>query len=210
MMHLFAPAWAEIKERRTAYIILNAAYYGLIATAMVAVAFKPAVQQHLIANVRHAFMASGPSSHTVNAYKSGNVPVAIMLTFLVNLLGGAFACITLPSLLLPFSGLVMGLFRATLWGLVLSPSSAKLAMTMIPHSLTLVIEGQAYILAMFAAYIQGRAFLWPQSIGAQTHWQGYMAGLRRTLNIYPLIIALLAVSAVYEALEVIYIVPLLT
>jgi hypothetical protein len=80
---------------------------------------------------------------------------------------------------------------------------------MIPHSLTLLLEGQAYIVAMLAAYQQGLAFICPRTVGAQTHWRGYCAGLRRTGSLYLLVTILLAVSAVYETLEAIYVGPLL-
>ncbi len=80
---------------------------------------------------------------------------------------------------------------------------------MIPHSLTLVIEGQAYILAMLGAWILGRAFVSPQRVGALSWKEGYLRGLRSGASIYLLVAIVLAVAAVYEVLEVIYLVPLL-
>jgi hypothetical protein len=67
----------------------------------------------------------------------------------------------------------------------------------------LIIEGQAYILALLAAYIQGRAFLWPQTVGLESRAKGYVDGLKRTGKLYLLIILTLAVAAVYEVLEVV-------
>jgi len=117
--------------------------------------------------------------------------------------------ITLPSLVLPFSGLLTGGFRAVLWGLLFSPSSPEMSVAMIPHSLTLILEGQAYILAMLAAYVQGKAFLWPATVDAAGYGGGYWAGVKRSLRLYLLVAIVLAVSAVYEVVEVIYIIPLL-
>jgi hypothetical protein len=62
---------------------------------------------------------------------------------------------------------------------------------------------------MLAAYIQGRAFLWPSTVNAATHTQGYQAGVKRSLRLYLLIAIVLAAAAVYEVLEVIFIIPLL-
>jgi len=73
---------------------------------------------------------------------------------------------------------------------------------MIPHSLTLVLEGQAYILVLLAAYLQGRAFLFPKSIGIDGHLRGYLEGLKRTGKVYLLVILTLIVAAIYEVLEV--------
>jgi hypothetical protein len=76
-------------------------------------------------------------------------------------------------------------------------------LVMIPHSLTLILEGQAYILVMFALYLQGRAFLWPKSAGVEGFGRGYFEGLKRTGKIYILVILTLAVAAIYEVIEVV-------
>jgi len=198
-----------VAHYRRPYVVLNLLYYGLVICGMIFVAFNPSVQQSLFEAVRTG-LTKGPLSVLRDAYAEGRVLDAIVLTFLVNLVLGTFLFITLPSLLIPFSGLLLCSYRALFWGLTLSPTSAPLARAMIPHSLTLVVEGQAYILAMLAVYIQGRAFVSPHTVDAATHMQGYRIGLERSFKLYLLIVLLLAASAVYEALEVIYVVPLLT
>ena len=74
---------------------------------------------------------------------------------------------------------------------------------MLPHLITLILEGQAYILALFAIYLQGRAFLWPKSVGLKTYKQGYVERIKRTGRMYILVILTLAIAAVYEVIEVI-------
>jgi len=135
--------------------------------------------------------------------------VAMALTFVVNLFIGSLIDITLPSLIVPFSGMLLGILRAVLWGFLLSPASPQLRFSMIPHSLTLLLEGQGYILVLLAVYVQGRAFLWPLSVGVEGHWKGYLEGLKRTGLLYVLVTLTLLAAAIYEALEVILIVPLL-
>jgi hypothetical protein len=112
-------------------------------------------------------------------------------------------------MLVPFSGLLTGLWRAAAWGLLLAPVDPRLRWVMIPHSLTLLLEGQAYVVAMFAAYRLGAGFLRPRSVQVATAWEGYRAGVRNTVFLYSLVVLLLAVAAVYEALEVIFLAPLL-
>ena len=75
--------------------------------------------------------------------------------------------------------------------------------------LLLVLEGQGYVLAMLGAWVQGRAFLSPQSVGAADRGQGYLAGLKRALRVYVLVVLVLAVAAAYEATLVIIVGPLL-
>jgi hypothetical protein len=198
-----------IRQFRREYIVLNIVYYGLVVCGMIYIRFDPSLQQSLSEAALQAF-TEGPLSAVGGAYGGGKVLLAMVLTFVVNLLGGAFMFITVPSLLIPFSGLLIGALRAVVWGLVLSPTTPELARGMIPHSLTLVIEGQGYILALLAVYIHGKAFLSPRTVGAASRGEGYRTGLGRSAQVYLLVVLVLAVAAVYEALEVIFIVPLLT
>lgn len=207
-MKLLSSFFKIIKDNRKAYIMINLVYYGLVAVGMVYVSFNPALQQTLI-NAVGASFNEGPLSAVGGAYGSGNVVQAMLLTFVVNLFAGSLLVITLPSLVIPFFGLLMGIYRAVLWGLLLSPAEPTLALAMIPHSLTLLLEGQAYILAIFAAYLLWRNFFWPRSAGLESRGKGYLLGLKQTGILYIGVVLLLVVAAVYEALEVIYLVPLM-
>jgi hypothetical protein len=196
-----------VKENRRPYLVLNLTYYGSVVLAMCYVANHPELQQKLLAAVGDAF-GKGPLAVVGGAYSGGKVVAAILLTFVVNLLLGSVLVITAPSLVVPFSGLLVGMIRAILWGLILCPANPKLGGAMIPHSLTLLLEGQGYILAMLAVWIHGRAMFWPKSVAANSHLGGYLEGLKRTGQLYLLVTSMLAVAAVYEGLEVIYLAPL--
>ena len=206
-MNLLKSAWGLVLENRRAYIVLNVVYYGLVVIFMIYVAFNRPLQQSLLEAVGATFM-TGPLSIVGQSYANAQVFKAILVTFVVNLSIGSFGSITLPSLIIPFSGTLVGIYRAILWGLILSPANPDLRLAMIPHSLTLIIEGQAYILTMLAAYIQGRAFLWPKTIGLERRGQGYLEGLKRTGKLYVLVILTLLVAAIYEVIEVVIMIKL--
>jgi len=97
----------------------------------------------------------------------------------------------------------MGVLRAVLWGLILSPAHPELRLAMIPHALTLLLEGQGYIFALLAVYLHGRALFRPQSLGVEGHWRGYLEGLKQTARLYILVVITLGVAAAYEVLEVV-------
>jgi len=61
---------------------------------------------------------------------------------------------SLSSIYRDISSRVISLVTAVTftWGLILSPSHPELAGPMIPHSLTLILEGQAYVVAMLAVW----------------------------------------------------------
>jgi len=192
-----------VSRYRTMYVAINVGYYGLVLVAMLYVALiNPAMQERLLGEVQSA-LTEGPLATVGGVYLGGNVVGAAVLTFLANLLVGAMVTITLPSLIVPFAGIAMGAYRAVLWGLLLAPTTSQLALVMIPHSLTLILEGQGYILALLASYVHGMAFLRPQTVGVQGHRQGYLEGAKRTGRLYVLVAIVLAVAAVYEAVEVI-------
>jgi hypothetical protein len=202
MKNLLKSAWGLIQENRRAYIVLNIIYYGLVIVFMVYAAFNQQLQEQLMKAVGASLM-TGPLAFVRQAYVNARVLAAIAATFFVNLLVGSFGSITLPSLIIPFSGILVGFYRAILWGLILSPAHPDLRLVMIPHSITLILEGQAYILTMLAAHIQSRAFLWPKTVGLESRGKGYLEGLKRTGRIYILVILMLMVAAIYEVIEVV-------
>ena len=209
MRKLLKPAWALVEENKRIYLALNVTCYALVVVCMIYVAFNPELQQSLIEEVGAGFATGGPLAFVGEAYVNARVITAIVVTFFVNLLVGSMASITLPSLIIPFSGVLVGAYRAILWGLLLSPANPNLRLIMIPPSITLVLEGQAYILAMLAAAIQGRTFLWPRTTGLESRIKGYVEGLKRTGRLYLLVLLTLGIAAIYEVIEVVVMIQFL-
>jgi hypothetical protein len=188
---------------------MNAVYYGLVAVFMIVAVFNRPLQDMLLETVGQAFM-TGPLSAVGSAYLDAQVFTAIALTFLVNLVLASFLYITLPSLIIPFIGILMGIYRAILWGLIFSPGHPDMQLIMIPHSITLILEGQAYVLAMFGVFLQGTAFLFPKTVGLERRGQGYQEVLKRTGKIYILIVLMLLIAAIYEVVEVLIMVKFMS
>ena len=108
----------------------------------------------------------------------------------------------------------MGGLRALLWGFIFSPDLGHLSFTRIIIGIgigvLLILEGEAYVLALFTAFIHGRAWLKPASVGAVSFKQGYLAGARMSLRLYLLIIGMLFIAAVYEVVLAVWLLPVLT
>jgi hypothetical protein len=202
-----------IKDARQPYVILNLVYYGLVICGMAYAAFDRSVQEYLMESVGSA-LTEGPLATVAEAYNTEHVLQAIGLTLGINLAVGSFASITLPSLVIPFSGLLVAGVRAVTWGLLFSPGSVA---GIGPGEVVIgalfvvlvILEGQGYILAAMGAYLQGRAFLWPQSAGATGHRQGYWHGLKDEARVYLLVALVLLVAAVYEVWFAVAAVPAL-
>jgi hypothetical protein len=101
-----------------------------------------------------------------------------------------------------------------LWGLIFSPTSwPASAVSAIRGLLTLILlilEGQGYVLAMLAAYVQGVNLLKRHKHPDSSRWQRYWCAVQQSVPLYPLVAAQLAVAAIYESLLVIVFLPLLT
>ncbi len=209
-MKALQSALGVLGESRRAYVTLNLVYYGLVACGMVFTALDRSVQRELLAAVGNA-LTQGPLASVAGAYTTGQTVLAIALTFAVNLVVASFISITLPSLIVPFSGLLVGLARAVTWGLLFSPPTlvvgGREAVMGLLIAILLVLEGQGYVLAMLAAWVQGRAFLSPHTVGAADRGQGYVLGIKRALRLYLLVGLVLAIAAVYEAIIAIVIIP---
>lgn len=211
-MNILKQAFQIIKERRRAYLLLNLGYYGMVLVGMVYAAFDRQLQQTMLEAVGIGF-SEGIFASIGSAYGGGKTLEAIGLTFVVNLFIGSFATITLPSLIIPFSGLLLGVYRAILWGILFSPTALTLGAAEVATALMLVLllllEGQAYVLTLLGVFIHGKGVLKPASLDAATRRQGYWQGIKQTARIYPLVVLVLAVAAVYEVLIAIVILPLI-
>jgi hypothetical protein len=195
-----------VGENRRAYLVINLGYYGLVVAGMLFALFNRQVQGALLDAIGEGF-SQGMLADVLEAYTQGQLLQAIGLTFFVNLFLGSLAVITLPSLIVPFSGMLVGALRAILWGLLFSPGAPGFSdVGLLPALFVtglLLLEGQGYVLALLAAYVQGRAFLFPASVGAEGHARGYWEGVKRAALVYLLVIIVLAIAAVYEAAGVI-------
>jgi hypothetical protein len=201
-------AASVIREHRKAYIAVNLLFYGLMLTAGSITAFVPKLQSEAISTVDRDLARGGDiAAIMLDAYESENVVGAAAMTFLINVLLGVLITMIGPSLVVPFIGFGMGIYRAVTWGLLFSPITPDVRAVLVPHALTVLIEGQAYVIAMLAIWIHGRSWVLSRRESLRPI-VGYGLGLRRISSLTIPIVLLLAVAAVYEAVEVIYLIPL--
>jgi hypothetical protein len=191
-------------EHLRALLVLNALYFGVAALAGGYAFLNPAVQSELTQVAVDAFSPSGGLGPLMQAYLSGALLLAIAMTFLVNLIFGSFVFLTLPSTVIPFAGIVLGLYRAVLWGVLFAPTATSpLTPALWLHVPTILLEGEGYIVAMLGVWLWWHAvFSHP---GAR--WSAWRHGLVLQARVYAAVAALLAISAIYEAIEVIWILP---
>ena len=206
-MKIFRDSIGIIQQHKRAFLMLNIAFFGLLVVVMVATVMYPGLNES--SRVRNdPQLDIFPMKQAVDAYANGNVLAAASLTFLINLVVGSLLCITVPSFVIPFFGVLFTTYRFLEWGFLFAPLGRD-SVAFIPHYVTLLVEGEAYVLAALATWVHARMFLQPQRYGLPSRWAGYKEGLLTTVRLYPLIALVLLVVAIYEAIEVIYLLPLL-
>jgi hypothetical protein len=187
-----------------ALLVLNLVYFGVGALAAAYAFADPPLQSELTQVAAGAFSPAGSLGPLVQAYLGGELLRAIVLTFLVNLILGSLVVLTLPSAVVPFAGILLGVCRAVLWGLLVSPTEASaLGPTILLQVPTILIEGEAYVVAMLGVW------LWWQVVIASPgeRWKAWRHGVTVQIGMYRYVAALLAAAATYEAIEVIWLLP---
>jgi hypothetical protein len=193
---------AELAARPKLLGALHLVYFGVILAASAMIYDFPELQWSLLSVVRGEIAdPHNPLGFAAKAYGSQNIAWAAAVTFAVNFVLGSSAEITLPSLLVPGSGVLTALVRATAWGLLLAPSFAVLSLGMLPHSGTLLLEGEGYILAaFFGLLVPVCLFERQKSVALPSR---YGRALLINLKAMTLVAVVLLAAACYEATEVI-------
>ena len=188
------------------FLAMNAAFVGLLVLgALIALAF-PQLQLDLLGDVHtgtYSGSTSGLFSPVLSGYRSGNVLYAAAMLFAGNFLGGTLAAITIPSLLFPPWALIEGIGGALLDGITLIvPTPGRPLDVVVPHYGTILIEGEAYLVAIFACVGQIRVFLKIGRMPSREWLKAYWLAIVDNLKLLPIVMLILAVAALYEAWEI--------
>jgi hypothetical protein len=185
------------------YLVLNLLMYGAAVAGFVAALFFP----DLAAARATALQDDGTADLVVSLLS--NVWLFALVILGVNTLTVGLQLIVLPSLVVPFAGIAFFTYKAVETGVTLAPADGTGWVYLIPHSLTFLIEWQAYILLVLGAYLLGRSWLRPATVAAQNRRQGYVHGLRQLGWLSLPALALFVIGAIYEAFSLRYLLPLL-
>ena len=201
-----------VRKHRRANNICNVGLYGTTLACMALATFRPELTEVITKYTDAELDAYAVGRLVKHYYDSGQMIPAAAMTFGINLAVGAFGSITLPTIFLPFTGLCLQVYRMGYWGILFPVFHEK---THPAHLLTMVMEGQAYILAALGSWIMGKAAVdcirgWWETNEVEKgnvakDWtKMYWGSVKESMRLYPLIGAILGVSALWEAWEVIY------
>ncbi|HEX4070982.1 MAG TPA: hypothetical protein VHX68_07430 [Planctomycetaceae bacterium] len=197
------PLAALTTHRRLNWTV-HVGYFSLYLLAALLVFRAPDLRNALQAIIQSDISEGGGLLQKAgSAYRSGNVAWAALVTFGINFFVGSVLVLTLPSCVIPGSGILVAGFRAVLWGLILVPATLQQAFVMLPHSGTLLLEGEGYILAAFFGLMVPLSLRRRPADSDSAVPRGYRWAVLLNLKGCVLVAIVLAVAATYEATEVI-------
>lgn len=192
--------FAIIRRNLRIYLIITAAMYGF---AVIGFALGLAFPE--LTAARATALEDDGTGELVRWLV--NTPPLFALTILgINVFRLGLLTIVLPSLVVPFAGLAFFGYWLVQTGITLVPADAIGWVALIPHSLTLIIELQAYALLALGAYLLGRYWVLPSTIGETSRRRSYLVGLRHIGLLALPATGLLVVGAIWEAYSLRYLV----
>lgn len=192
-----------VKEGRL-YAIVIGLFLGFWLWGMVSSFIDPGGQQKMVQWLAAQFAGtSWPLGFAGQAYAGGNIVEAAIATFLVNFIQGTVITLTLLSLIPIATAFIVNALRGQFIGLALAPTKLFFGQAMAPHLITIVIELQAYLIAGFVSVLIPLALMKPQRFGLESRWQAFKKFAIWQFRVLPLIAIVLAIAAIYEAVELI-------
>jgi hypothetical protein len=190
-------AFKIIRQNWRVYLLLNVIFVALFLTGLFYAQSHPEAQQTHLSALRSALTGGNPLLTAIADayYAHRTLFLGIVFTFLINLLIGALLQISLPSLIVPFVGLLVVGYRAVLWGMAYGSGFGVESLNLLPMAL----EGEGYILAAFAAYLHGAHFLFSSRFGLTSRKEGYKTGIKVVGKLIWLVGIMLLAAAYFEA-----------
>ena len=189
-----------IGANKRAYLAISAMAYGLVIVGfLVGIVFPD------LSRAQAQTQQTDGTADLVTSLLSNPWLFAVVI-FAVNIGRLSALTIVLPSLVVPFLGLPLFAYWSFMTGVTIAPTTDMAWVALIPHSLTVVIELQAYILLLLGVYLLGRSWLWPRTAGVPTHRRGYLRGLQQLGWLALPALVLLVIGALYESFSLLYLV----
>jgi hypothetical protein len=186
------------------FLASNVFLFGLfVLGALVGLAF-PAIHDQLVQWVEQV-TTTGPVGTVSNTLEGGNIWLGTWQIFSHNY----FVTVVLaaiPSLLFPPWILVVFGIQFFAFGIVYSiPSIVHNPVSIIPVLGTLLLEGEGYVIAIFASMRLVEALIWPRRFGEQSAMRAYFKAVVDNAKLLVLAGMVLAVAALFEAASIVLI-----
>lgn len=192
---VFGPACRTFTAEQGVVRAMHVFLYGGFFIAAVLALMVPPINVFVMNVIAHAF-SEGNLGYVGDAYRSGNLIVAAGATWMNNYLLQTVVMTVLISIVVPCIGVLKTLLSFGLAGLGMAPLWSGTAANYTFHSITMILELEAYIYACAAVVI-----FWMRIVAAIRRRERSLAveGARVLVSATLLAGALLAIAGLYEA-----------
>lgn len=182
-------------------ILVALLYVGSYLIGWYLISIKSPIALETAQGVFQNVLTENPYTSIVQSLRGGELFKAILITFLLNLVGGAFLTTTLPGVIPLFGAfgpIVITLLRGFVIGVtypeVLGASPAGFALGFG----TLILELGAYVFSGAAGINIAIAPISPRKYGVQSRITAFKMAWKDAARIYVIVVILLALGAIWE------------
>lgn len=182
---------------------LNALYVCVLIAGAVLALVTPGLQLSMVRYVG-AETIGGPLNNPPGATDAlVAAATGLASSFMLNTLG----MITIPSAILPIWGPIIGGARFFIWGVAyIMPLEGVMTLgELLPQYLAIILEGEAYIIAIFACVRQLTTAAGHMEDGYRSMLRMYGAAVLENMKLLTIVFLMLVTSAVYQA----FVIPVL-
>jgi hypothetical protein len=185
------------------FVVANVFLFGLFALGVLAGMAFPSVQDQLVQWIEQA-TTTGPVGTAADTLKAGDIWLGTWQIFSHNYLVTvvvAVLSIVFPPLILFVFGIQFFAF-----GIIYSiPAMVRNPVALIPVMGTLLLEGEGYVIAIFATLRLVEALLWPHRFGERSIIRAYGRAIVDNAKLLVVAGIVLAVAALFEAASIVLI-----
>lgn len=200
-MQLLSQTIQAAKRMRTLLALVALLYVGSYLAGWYLISIKSPIAVETAQAVTGSVLTQSPFTTIIQSLRAGELAQAILITFLLNLTSGAFLTTTLPGIL-PLVGALVPVVVTLLRGFVIGITYPEiLASSLAGFALgfgTMILELGAYVFSSAAGIHIALAPIMPKRYGVESRWAALKLAWRDAFRIYPIVIILLALGAIWE------------
>lgn len=198
---ILGPLFLEILNRQKGFRAVNNLFYTLFFVCMTLALFNPEAHRVIVYYINQVF-SEGSLEYIGKAYLEGEIFKAGLATFHNNFWVQTFILTILISIPPFMLGAFKNLISFAFAGFAMAPIWSGSAIRMTFHTITMVLELEAYILAVFAV-IMWTYYFWTAFISRGELLKRITHGLRILMAVTVASGCILAIAGWYEALTII-------
>ena len=185
-------------------------YAGSYLVGWYLISIKSPIAIELVQDISQTVLTQQPFTTIIQSLMGGQLVMAILVTFLLNLISGAFLTTTLPGVIPAVGALgtiAVTLVRGFVIGLaypeVLEASPAGFLLGFG----TMLLELSAYVFSGAAGINISLAPIIPRRYGTDSRWAAFKIACKDAARIYVIVVILLALGAIWEMTGLFLVLP---